>query len=440
MRATVLGNAAVLVLASTGWAQTMCGVWENPPPLIGHVRSIVEFQGEVYIGGSFFGANGNYVTRWNGTSYVPLPQQLPSQVTMLAVLDDGTGPALYAGGSSWNLGPLPSNTAMGVVKWNGQSWSGTGFPFNPGGAGVTDMVVYDDGTGPAVYAASPGTSQNLWRRSGGAWSLVAGAPSGKSLAVFDDGAGPALYSGGTFTVAGGVFARSIAKLRQGVWSEVGGGLTYNGGGPGAVSCLRVLDLGQGPRLFAGGGFNRAGTVPVHFIASWDGAAWTGYRFAGYQQFGVTAGDLVSSFAALRETHPPLLLVGMTLFYTYPDPQLQGGVLAWDGERWFQAGLPATGQVYAMLPREGAGSSKVLVGGWMPGPVALGTWTPCPQCYANCDWSTAAPVLNVNDFACFLQKFTAGDVWANCDTSSASPALNVNDFVCFMGKFAAGCGG
>jgi len=31
----------------------------------------------------------------------------------------------------------------------------------------------------------------------------------------------------------------------------------------------------------------------------------------------------------------------------------------------------------------------------------------PSCYANCDGSTSAPVLNVADFTCFLQKYAAG---------------------------------
>jgi DNA-binding beta-propeller fold protein YncE len=60
------------------------------------------------------------------------------------------------------------------------------------------------------------------------------------------------------------------------------------------------------------------------------------------------------------------------------------------------------------------------------------------CYANCDASTAAPVLNVQDFTCFLQKFAAGDAYANCDASTAAPVLNVQDFTCFLQKFAAGC--
>ena len=60
------------------------------------------------------------------------------------------------------------------------------------------------------------------------------------------------------------------------------------------------------------------------------------------------------------------------------------------------------------------------------------------CYANCDGSTTTPVLNVNDFTCFLNRFAAGDAYANCDGSTTVPVLNVNDFTCFLNKFAAGC--
>ncbi|MBL9030416.1 MAG: hypothetical protein JNM80_01740 [Phycisphaerae bacterium] len=61
-----------------------------------------------------------------------------------------------------------------------------------------------------------------------------------------------------------------------------------------------------------------------------------------------------------------------------------------------------------------------------------------QCFANCDQSTTAPVLNVNDFVCFNNKFAAGDLSANCDRSVIPPILNVSDFVCFLNAFAAGC--
>lgn len=65
--------------------------------------------------------------------------------------------------------------------------------------------------------------------------------------------------------------------------------------------------------------------------------------------------------------------------------------------------------------------------------------PCPfMCYTNCDGSTVAPVLNVNDFICFNERYAAGDSWANCDASTTPPILNVLDFVCFLNAFAAGC--
>ncbi len=61
-----------------------------------------------------------------------------------------------------------------------------------------------------------------------------------------------------------------------------------------------------------------------------------------------------------------------------------------------------------------------------------------DCYANCDQSEVCPILNVNDFACFLNRFAAGDPYANCDNSTIAPTLNVLDFGCFLNKFAAGC--
>jgi hypothetical protein len=63
--------------------------------------------------------------------------------------------------------------------------------------------------------------------------------------------------------------------------------------------------------------------------------------------------------------------------------------------------------------------------------------PCP-CYSNCDRSTIPPVLNVNDFLCFINGFAAGNLVANCDGSTLAPVLNVIDFTCFLNRYAAGC--
>jgi hypothetical protein len=78
-------------------------------------------------------------------------------------------------------------------------------------------------------------------------------------------------------------------------------------------------------------------------------------------------------------------------------------------------------------------------GWEIGHVNVAaTSVVCNTCYANCDGSTATPVLNVNDFICFQSRFAAGDSYANCDGSTTVPVLNVNDFICFQASFAAGC--
>jgi hypothetical protein len=69
------------------------------------------------------------------------------------------------------------------------------------------------------------------------------------------------------------------------------------------------------------------------------------------------------------------------------------------------------------------------------------------CYANCDNSTTPPILNVEDFTCFINQFAAASQlppaqqlthYANCDQSTTPPVLNVEDFTCFINKFAQGC--
>jgi subtilisin family serine protease len=61
-----------------------------------------------------------------------------------------------------------------------------------------------------------------------------------------------------------------------------------------------------------------------------------------------------------------------------------------------------------------------------------------DCYANCDGSSAAPVLTPNDFQCFLNRFASESPLANCDGSAGTPTLTANDFQCFLNAYADGC--
>jgi hypothetical protein len=86
----------------------------------------------------------------------------------MAAFDDGSGPALYVGGSFDTAGGQPASR---LAKWNGQVWSSVGPRFG------TNSTSYVD-----------------------------------ALAAFDDGRGPSLWVGGNFTRIGDLESCRIARL------------------------------------------------------------------------------------------------------------------------------------------------------------------------------------------------------------------------------------
>jgi large repetitive protein len=61
------------------------------------------------------------------------------------------------------------------------------------------------------------------------------------------------------------------------------------------------------------------------------------------------------------------------------------------------------------------------------------------CYADCDKSTGAGVLDVFDFLCFQDSFVNGEPFAcDCDTSTGVGVCDFFDFLCFQRAFASGC--
>lgn len=62
----------------------------------------------------------------------------------------------------------------------------------------------------------------------------------------------------------------------------------------------------------------------------------------------------------------------------------------------------------------------------------------PRCWANCDGSTS-PILDVDDFLCFMHLFQIGDAYAcDCDTTTGVGLCDVFDLLCFANAFAGGC--
>jgi len=229
----------------------------------------------LWVGGSFThagGVNAQRFARWDGASWSE-PRPFNSQVRAMAAFDaDGPGPIptkLIVGG-----GFLYSGTNLrGVAQWDGSSW----LPLNQGIVGsVSQLATADFGAGPRLFAIGSFTvagvvpAEKIASWDGAHWAaLGSGIQFGTAYAstVFDDGSGLALYIGGSLTVVGGAPVQHIARWNGSTWSSVGVGL------PDTVESLQVFDAGDGPALYAGGRFNVAQGAPADYLARWNGSAW-----------------------------------------------------------------------------------------------------------------------------------------------------------------------
>jgi hypothetical protein len=214
---------------------------------------------ELYIGGNFQGGgatNSYALVRWNGTAWLPLgtglgPASSPTVVNALQVFDDGTGPALYVGGVFSTAGGRAVND---VAKWDGSHWSALGTGAD-GPAGVYAFAVFDDGSGPALYASGSfqTAGSNIAKWNGTSWVGVVNAfgMAPAVLQAFDDGLGPALFVAGNDYTPPQV---RIAKWNGNDWKTLGGGVNDQ------VNCLAPFDAGSGhgPDMFVGGNFTEAG--------------------------------------------------------------------------------------------------------------------------------------------------------------------------------------
>lgn len=333
------------------------------------------------MGGGFFavppGTPGVLqIARWDGLFWHSVGGGITAGVSVdaLATYDFGTGPRLYAGGGFSVMGGVPAN---GIASWDGSSWSalpGGGVtlgPFSPGF--VKSLVVFNDGTGPALYvggsfASAGGTPANsIARFDGVSWSALGSGVSGptigtvRAMAVFDDGNGPALFVGGSFLTAGGLVVNHLARWDGLNWTAVGGGVSATFG-TARVNALAVFDDGSGPALHVGGIFDQAGAVPVSNIARWDGTVWS--------SLGSGVQGEVNALGAFDLGNGSELVVG-GLF------QSAGGmpisyIAGWDGSTWHDIPNGSTtpgldGTVLALGSHDDGLGLQLFAGGWFQNP-------------------------------------------------------------------------
>jgi hypothetical protein len=179
-----------------------------------------------------------------------------------------------------------------------------------------------------------------------------------AIAVFDDGNGPALYAGGDFQRAGGGTAFNIAKWDGSSWSPVGGGMNPSG----RVFALEVFDDGTGEALYAAGEFSQAGGVPVSRIAKWDGVSWSPVGTG-------VSGSSVTSLAVFDDGFGPKLYAGGT--FSAAGSVLASNIAAWDGSEWSALGLGVNDEVRAICEFDNNSGQPLYVSGSFTG---AGPWS------------------------------------------------------------------
>jgi hypothetical protein len=260
------------------------------------------------------------------------------------------------------------------------------------------------------------------------------------LTVFDDGSGPALWVAGGFTVIGGVQARHAASWNGTTWLPRHGNRD--------IRFARSFGAFEN-RLYISAIIGVAG-FPRELFARWAGSDW--------EIVGLLDGSSPAAAGMDVWDDGTGLALYVTGRFTGINGVVSPNLARFDGENWSAVanGYPTTtGTTVVALGTTSAPLGPALyIGGYMattpPGLRHIGRYTSCifPEpCYPNCDASTTPPILNVEDFTCFITEFASAlalppqqqlDHYANCDQSTTPPVLNVQDFTCFINRFAQGC--
>jgi hypothetical protein len=211
------------------------------------------------------------VVRWDGVAWAKVGQHLGKPSGTLFGYDDGSGPRLFA---------MPTSEATIFRLEDGQwvAWAKTDGGYDSPRSAVT----FDDGTGPALWLGGSFDEVegiaclNIARyRPGSGWEPVGSGADDDvlRLAIWDRGSGPELYMGGGFTTANGVTVNRVARWDGQTWRPLGKGLSGGINGQGKVS-VQAWDDGSGSALYAFGIFSEAGGQPCKYVAKWDGQAWS----------------------------------------------------------------------------------------------------------------------------------------------------------------------
>lgn len=265
----------------------------------------------LYVAGNYVNLNGqtglDHIARWDGEAYTPVGGTIGGAVPLIVLdvlsADIGDGQHLYAAGRFLSIDDVPANN---IARWNGESWEalGAGIRRTSGFAQGFHMTVFDDGSGPALFVGgsfnlinNTEPAANVAKWDGSAWTTVGAGFDGavQELAVYDDGTGEALYAMGNFNNSGATPTARIAKWNGTAWQPVGDGANGN------VFTALVHD----DELILGGGFTQVDNQPASLVVSLVGSCQADlsgdgqvdiFDLLGYVDFYANA-DPAADFAA-----------------------------------------------------------------------------------------------------------------------------------------------
>ncbi|MCU1451990.1 MAG: hypothetical protein JWN46_136 [Acidimicrobiales bacterium] len=325
------------------WAPVGSGVATDPSlPIPEDVEALATDGTHLFLGGQFDHAGG--VPAMSVASYDPATGKFsplgagiqtctscgktrPGRVR--ALLD--VAGQLYAGGTYEQAGAVLTSS---FARWNGSGWTsyGSGVLTAAQTTGTVAAVAVDPGSG-AIYvggqfdSAGGVAAKSLAKLTGTSWAGAGNITDGFGSASMVRGlafTGGALYAGGDFSVAGGGLAAHLAVQHGSVWSQVGAGVD------GAVEALAVTNQGS---VAVGGSFDRSGSVFLANLATWGTGRW-GTFGQGVQ----SANQTVDSIHALS-------VIGSGTYAGGHFLQVGGvpvsSIARWDGTAWHTVGTGLT---------------------------------------------------------------------------------------------------